>query len=42
MVIIYDPTFNEIYSELSRFYSFTTDPTKVFKPEHKGKVERSI
>lgn len=39
---IYDPTLNETYSELSRFYSFTIDPTKVFKPEHKGKVERSI
>ncbi len=39
---IYDPTLNETYSELSRFYSFTIDPTKVFKPEHKGKVERLI
>lgn len=39
---IYDPTLNETYSELSRFYGFTIDPTKVFKPEHKGKVERSI
>jgi transposase len=39
---IYDPTLNETYSELSRFYSFTIDPTRVFKPEHKGKVERSI
>ena len=41
-IIIYDPTLNETYSELSRFYSFTIDPPKVFKPEHKGKVERSI
>ena len=41
-IIIYDPTLNETYSELSRFYSFTIDPHKVFKPEHKGKVERSI
>jgi len=39
---IYDPTLNETYSELSRFYGFTIDPAKVYKPEHKGKVERSI
>ena len=35
---IYDPTLNETYSELSRFYGFTIDPTKVFKPEHKRRV----
>jgi len=29
-------------SELSRFYGFTIDPAKAYKPEHKGKVERSI
>jgi len=39
---MYDPTLNETYSELSRFYGFTIDPAKVYKPEHKGKVERSI
>lgn len=39
---IYDPTLNETYSELSRFYGFTIDPAKAYKPEHKGKVERSI
>ena len=39
---IYDPTLNETYSELSRFYGFTIDPAKIYKPEHKGKVERSI
>lgn len=39
---IYDPTLNETYSELSRFYGFTIDPAKPYKPEHKGKVERSI
>jgi transposase len=39
---IYDPILNETYSELSRFYGFTIDPAKVYKPEHKGKVERSI
>ena len=39
---IYDPTLNETYSELSRLYGFTIDPAKVYKPEHKGKVERSI
>ena len=39
---IYDPTLNETYSELSRFYGFTIDPAKPYKPEHKDKVERSI
>ena len=39
---IYDPTINETYSELSRFYGFAIDPAKAYKPEHKGKVERSI
>ena len=39
---IYDPTLNETYSELSRFYGFIIDPAKAYKPEHKGKVERSI
>jgi len=39
---IYDPTINRSYAELERFYSFTVDPAKVRKPEHKGKVERSV
>src|SRR5690606_36271058 len=39
---IYDPTLNETYSELSRFYGFAIDPAKAYKPEHKGKVERSV
>ena len=39
---IYDPTLNETYSELSRFYGFIIDPARAYKPEHKGKVERSI
>ncbi len=39
---IYDPTLNEAYSELSRFYGFTIDPNKAYSPQHKGKVERSI
>ncbi len=39
---IYDPTINKTYSELERFYGFVADPAKVRKPEHKGKVERSV
>lgn len=39
---IYDPILNETYSELSRFYGFIIDPARAYKPEHKGKVERSI
>ena len=39
---IYDPTLNQSYSELSRHYGFIADPAKVYKPEHKGKVERSV
>lgn len=39
---VYDPTINQSYSELERFYGFVADPAKVRKPEHKGKVERSI
>lgn len=39
---IYDPTINRTYSELERFYGFVADPAKVRKPEHKGKVERSV
>jgi transposase len=39
---IFDPTLNETYSELSRFYGFAIDPAKAYKPEHKGKVERSV
>ena len=35
---IYDPTLNENYSELSRFYGFTIDLAKVRKPEHKPHV----
>lgn len=39
---IYDPTINKTYSEFERFYGFVADPAKVRKPEHKGKVERSV
>lgn len=39
---IYDPTINRSYAEFERFYNFTIDPAKVRKPEHKGKVERSV
>ena len=39
---IYDPTLNETYAELSRFYSFIADPAKARTPQHKGKVERSV
>jgi hypothetical protein len=39
---IFDPTLNETYSELSRFYGFAIDPAKAYKPEQKGKVERSV
>ena len=39
---IYDPIINKTYSELSRFYGFAIYPAKAYKPEHKGKVERSI
>lgn len=39
---IYDPVLNASYSELSRFYGFVIDPAKVYKPAHKGKVERSV
>ena len=31
---IYDPTLIETYSELPRFYGFTIDPAKVYKPVH--------
>lgn len=41
-VDIYDPTLNETYAELSRFYGFIADPAKARTPEHKGKVERSV
>jgi hypothetical protein len=39
---IYDPTLNETYAELSKFYGFIADPAKARTPEHKGKVERSV
>lgn len=39
---IYDPTINQTYQELSRFYGFVIDPAKSSKPEHKGKVEKSV
>ena len=39
---IYDPTLNRSYAELERFYGFVADPAKVRKPQHKGRVERSI
>jgi len=39
---IYDPTLNKGYAECEKHYGFIADPAKVRKPEHKGKVERSI
>lgn len=39
---IYDPVHNKSYAELSRHYNFTIDAAKVRKPQHKGKVERSV
>jgi transposase len=39
---IYDPTLNKTYSELATHYGFIADPAKASKPEHKGKVERSV
>ena len=39
---IYDPTLNMAYEEMSRFYNVILDPAKARKPEHKGKVERSV
>jgi hypothetical protein len=39
---IYDPTINRTYAELEKFYGFIIDPAKIRKPEHKGKVERSV
>lgn len=39
---IYDPTINQTYQELSRFYGFVADPAKSRTPEHKGKVEKSV
>lgn len=39
---IYDPVLNRSYAELSRHYDFTVDTAKVRRPEHKGKVERSV
>lgn len=39
---IYDPIINRSYAELERHYGFVADPAKVRKPEHKGKVERSV
>ena len=39
---IYDPVLNRSYAELSRHYDFTVDAAKVRKPQHKGKVERSV
>lgn len=39
---IYDPTINRSYAELERHYGFIVDPAKVRKPEHKGKVERTV
>ena len=41
-VDIYDPTLNETYSELSRFYGFAIDPAKAYQPQQKGKTERSV
>ena len=39
---IYDPTINRAYAQLERYYGFVADPAKVRKPEHKGKVERTV
>jgi transposase len=39
---IYDPTLNQAYGELERYYRFVADPAKVRKPQHKGKVERNV
>lgn len=39
---IYDPTLNQAYGELERYYRFLADPAKVRKPQHKGKVERTV
>lgn len=39
---IYDPTLNETYAELAKFYGFIADPAKARMPKHKGKVERSV
>ena len=39
---LYDPLLNKSYSELSRHYDFIIDTAKVRKPQHKGKVERSV
>lgn len=39
---LYDPTVNRAYGELERHYGFVVDPTRVAKPEHKGKIERSM
>ena len=39
---IYDPILNRSYAELSRHYNFVIDTAKVRKPQHKGKVERSV
>ena len=39
---IYDPIINKSYQELSHFYGFVIDPAKSAKPEHKGKVEKSV
>lgn len=39
---IYDPVHNKSYAELARHYNFTIDAAKARKPQHKGKVERSV
>lgn len=39
---IYDPIINKSYQELSHFYGFVIDPAKSAKPQHKGKVEKSV
>jgi hypothetical protein len=39
---IYDPVLNKSYAELARHYNFTIDAAKARKPQHKGKVERSV
>jgi len=39
---LYDPRINRAYADLERHYGFAADPAGVRRPNHKGKVERSI
>ena len=38
----YDPTINQAYAELARFYELTVLPTRVRKPRDKAKVENGV